>query len=96
MTFMTSIIKYFGISLFPIFILSSHWLAVKFYSNYCVSNDFVGYLLSYITVSSPICSFCLTLLEKTGTIYLTLWTSFSLVIIQWLSMISIDIMTNNY
>jgi len=88
------ILRYLEISLFPIFILSTHWVALKFYSTYCVTPDFLGYLLSYITVSSPVCSFCLTVLEKTGNIYVTIWMSFSIVIVKFLTSLAINIITN--
>jgi hypothetical protein len=74
---MNDLIKYL---LFPIFIQSSHWLSVRFYSNYCVPEDFIGYITSYITTSSPICSFTVQIMEKTSYIYkyicytISIWT----------------------
>ncbi len=64
--------------LFPIFILSTHWLSVRFYSTYCAPNDIYGYLMSYITVSNPVCSYALKIMDKTGDIYLSLWSIFSI------------------
>jgi|Laugresu1bdmlbsd_1035121.scaffolds.fasta_scaffold02549_3 hypothetical protein len=87
-------IKYIEFALFPIFILSTHWVALQFYSTYCVSPDLLGYLISYITVSSPVCSFCLTILERTGNIYYAIWLSFSIIIIRFFTTLATNILTN--
>jgi len=64
--------------LFPIFILSVHWVGVRFYSEFCVPPEFYGYLLSYFTVASPTCNYVLYIIEKTSNVYNILWTTFSL------------------
>lgn len=64
--------------LFPIFILSAHWVGVRFYSEFCVPPDFYGYLVSYFTVASPVCIYVLQIVEKTSNIYNVLWGSFTL------------------
>jgi len=67
---MYDLIKYL---LFPVFIQSLHWLSVRFYSNYCVPDNLVGYITSYITASNPVCSYVIQIMEKTSYIYLYIW-----------------------
>ena len=64
--------------LFPIFIISVHWVGVRFYSEFCVPPEFYGFLSSYFTVASPSCIYTLQIIEKTSNIYNVLWTTFSL------------------
>jgi hypothetical protein len=64
--------------LFPVFILSLHWLAVKFYNTYCAPDNLIGYLMTYLTTANPICIYTIKIIEKTSTIYLTTWSFFSL------------------
>jgi hypothetical protein len=64
--------------LFPVFILSLHWLSVRFYSEFCVPPDLYGYLTSYFTVSSPTCVYALHIVEKTSNIYTVLLSTFSI------------------
>lgn len=64
--------------LFPIFILSLHWLSVKFYSTYCTPDNFIGYLISYLTTSNPVCIYTIKVIEKTSNIYFTIWSFFSM------------------
>lgn len=72
---MNDFIKYL---LFPIFIQSVHWISVRFYSNYCVPDDLIGYITSYITTSSPICLYTIQIMEKTSCIYTYIWYIMSL------------------
>ena len=64
--------------LFPIFIISLHWISVRFYSEYCVPSDFYGYIFTYFTVSSPTCIYVLQIIEKTSSIYNILCATFSI------------------
>lgn len=63
---------------FPIFILSVHWLGVRFYSEFCSPPDFYGYITSYFTVASPTCIYVLQMIEKTSNIYNVIWATFSM------------------
>ena len=64
--------------LFPIFILSIHWIGVRFYSEFCVPPNFYGYISSYFTVASPTCIYILQIIDKTSNIYNVLWATFSM------------------
>jgi hypothetical protein len=64
--------------LFPIFIISIHWVAVRFYSEFCVPPEFYGYIASYFTVASPTCIYVLHIIEKTSNVYNVLFATFSI------------------
>ena len=64
--------------MFPVFILSLHWISIRFYSNYCVPEHLYGYLMSYLTMASPSCTYILHIIEKTSAIYQSSWHIFSL------------------
>ncbi len=64
--------------LFPIFIISVHWLAVRFYSTHCVPSDFIGYITSYLTTANPMCSYVVKIIDKTSTIYTSIFLTISM------------------
>ena len=86
--------KYFAIVSFPVFIISLHWISIMFYSSNCISPDFIGYLTSYLTLSSPFCTICLYIIEITSKIYFLTINFFTTKIINFLSSLSIDILQN--
>jgi len=65
--------KLLGYLSLPFFLVSIHWLLVRFYANICVPETFYGYLTTYLTTASPICVYSLTLIEKTSSLYLSSW-----------------------
>lgn len=67
---MRKLLGYIGL---PFLLGSFHWLSVRFYADVCVPDTLTGYLWSFLTTSSPLCVFVLTLIEKTSSLYLSSW-----------------------
>ena len=67
---MKAIAGYFAL---PVLLVSFHWILTQTYATYCVSQGWRGYLMSFITAASPICSTNLTLLTKTAELYQQIW-----------------------
>ena len=57
----------------PFLLLTIHWASVRFYANYCVPDTLTGYISSYLTTANPVCVFCLTMMDKTNSLYLSSW-----------------------
>lgn len=71
-------LKFTQYLLFPVFMISLHWIAVKFYNTYCAPDGFFGYLMTYLTTANPMCVYTIHIIEKTSNIYLTTWSFFSI------------------
>lgn len=68
----------------PVLYLTLHWLLVRFYAWFCVPASFTGYLTSFMTTGSPICSFSLSLMERTSHMYFSSWVYALYVVIDLL------------
>ena len=56
--------------IFMMFLLVAiHWISVRFYANYCAPPDIVGFVWSFMTSASPICTGALYVMEKTSGMY---------------------------
>lgn len=64
--------------LFPIFIISVHWLAVRFYSTHCVPDNLMGYITTYLTAANPVCSYVVKIIDKTSSIYTCVFLTMSM------------------
>lgn len=57
----------------PVILVSLHRVLTQTYSSYCAPRGISGYLMSFITVASPLCVTNLTLLTKTAEFYQQIW-----------------------
>ena len=68
-----------------LFVVTIHWISVRLYSNYCVPQGFLGYIYTYITISSPPCKALLYIQTTTSDYYFSIWSGISISIISYLS-----------
>ena len=52
-----------------ILLVAIHWIFVRFYATYCAPPDIIGFVWSFMTSASPICSGALYVMNKTSGMY---------------------------
>jgi hypothetical protein len=52
-----------------VLLVAIHWISVRFYATYCAPSTIAGFVWSFMTSASPICTGALYVMEKTSGMY---------------------------
>ena len=69
-----------------VILLMVHFITVQIYATWCVPYTIMGAITSIFTVSSPPCTFLLSIASRTQEIYSAAWVAMSMGIISYCNM----------
>ncbi len=52
-----------------VLLVAIHWISVRFYATYCAPSTIAGFVWSFMTSASPICTGALYVMDKTSGMY---------------------------
>jgi hypothetical protein len=52
-----------------VLLVSIHWISVRFYATYCAPSTITGFVWSFMTSASPVCTGTLYVMDKTSGMY---------------------------
>ena len=76
---MKTAVKSIGIA---VLLLMVHFITVQIYAKWCVPYTFMGAITSIFTVSSPPCTFLLSIASRSQELYTAAWVAMSMAIIS--------------
>jgi hypothetical protein len=61
-------------------LVTAHWFMIHSYVRFCAPPGFMGIFQTALGMGSPICSFLMTMHQRTTELYLAIWVSFALMV----------------
>jgi hypothetical protein len=55
--------------LMMVLLVAIHWISVRFYATYCAPSTIAGFVWSFMTSASPVCTGTLYVMDKTSGMY---------------------------
>tara|TARA_B100000795_G_C22457439_1_gene307978 strand:+ start:83 stop:388 length:306 start_codon:yes stop_codon:yes gene_type:complete len=65
-----------------VLLLSVHFITIQIYATWCVPYTFIGAITSIFTVSSPPCTFLLSIASRSQELYTAAWVAMGMAIIS--------------